>query len=110
MTTLWLEFQQQWELVATFLAIDFARLSEPDMVLRIALQFLLLFGSAFFSGSETALFSLSRLDLHRLRKEKSGTVETLHALLDQPRRLIISILLGNELVNIAAAANMGAFW
>lgn len=106
MTTLWLEFQQQWELVATFLAIDFARLSEPDMVLRIALQFMLLFGSAFFSGSETALFSLSRLDLHRLRKEKSGTVETLHALLDQPRRLIISILLGNELVNIAAAANM----
>lgn len=92
--------------MSSFLLIDTARLAEPDMVLRIALQVLLLFGSAFFSGSETALFSLSRLDLHRLRKEKSDTVEVLHALLDQPRRLIISILLGNELVNIAAAANM----
>lgn len=103
---LWLDIQLQWGSMVTFLAIDPARLTEPDMVVRIALQVLLLFGSAFFSGSETALFSLSRLDLHGLRKEKSRTVETLHALLDQPRRLIISILLGNELVNIAAAANM----
>ncbi|HIJ28782.1 MAG TPA: DUF21 domain-containing protein, partial [Gammaproteobacteria bacterium] len=106
MITLWSEIEQQWVSMSSFLLIDTARLAEPDMVLRIALQVLLLFGSAFFSGSETALFSLSRLDLHRLRKEKSDTVEVLHALLDQPRRLIISILLGNELVNIAAAANM----
>jgi putative hemolysin len=103
---LWVNLQLQWESMVVFLTIDPARLAEPDMVIRITLQGVLLFGSAFFSGSETALFSLSRLDLHRLRREKSGTVETLHALLDQPRRLIISILLGNELVNIAAAANM----
>jgi CBS domain containing-hemolysin-like protein len=52
------------------------------------------------------LFSLTRLDLQRLRRERNPHSETLHALLDQPRRLIISILSGNELVNIAAAANM----
>jgi CBS domain containing-hemolysin-like protein len=73
---------------------------------RLCLQVLLLCGSAFFSGSETALFSLSRLDLQKLRRERHRHSETLHALLDQPRRLIISILCGNELVNIAAAANM----
>lgn len=100
------DISQNWNSFVAYLAIDSARLSEPDMVARITLQVLLLLGSAFFSGSETALFSLSRLDLQKLRKERNSHSETLHELLDQPRRLIISILSGNELVNIAAAANM----
>jgi magnesium and cobalt exporter, CNNM family len=95
-----------WVQMKAFFAFDTARLSEPDMIIRLGFQALLLCGSAFFSGSETALFSLSRLDLQRLRRERNRHTETLHALLDQPRRLIISILCGNELVNIAAAANM----
>jgi len=99
---------QYWTELATFLAVDAARLAEPDMIIRISLQVLLLVCAAFFSGSETALFSLSRLDLQKIRREKHHHSETLHALLDQPRRLIISILCGNELINIAAAANMTA--
>jgi putative hemolysin len=95
-----------WVELKALFAFDTARLAEPEVVLRLCLQLVLLFGSAFYSGSETALFSLSRLDLQRLRKERNRHSETLHALLDQPRRLIISILCGNELVNIAAAANM----
>ena len=102
------EIVQQWELIKAFFAFDTARLAEPDMIVRLTIQVLLLIGSAFFSGSETALFSLSRLDLQKLRRERHRHSETLHALLDQPRRLIISILCGNELVNIAAAANMTA--
>ena len=62
--------------------------------------------SAFFSGSETALFSLSRLDLQKLRRDRHSQSETIHRLLDNPRRLIISILCGNELVNIVAIANL----
>ena len=100
------EILQYWAEIHAFFAFDTARLAEPDMILRISLQVLLLFGSAFFSGSETALFSLSRLDLQKLRREHNPCSETLHALLDQPRRLIISILCGNEFVNIAAAVNM----
>lgn len=103
-----LEIVAYWDAFKAFVAIDTARLAEPDMIARIAIQFLLLLGSAFFSGSETALFSLSRLDLQKLRKERNPHSETLHELLDQPRRLIISILSGNELVNIAATANMTA--
>ncbi|MEN8802043.1 MAG: DUF21 domain-containing protein, partial [Thiogranum sp.] len=95
-----------WATVKDFFAFDTAQLAEPDIIVRLVVQGLLLFGSAFFSGSETALFSLSRLDLQKLRRERQRHSETLHALLDQPRRLIISILCGNELVNIAAAANM----
>lgn len=100
------EIDMYWESMKAFLAVDTEVLSEPGMIARIILQFILLLGSGFFSGSETALFSLSRLDLQRLRKEHNPHSETLHELLDQPRRLIISILSGNELVNIAAAANM----
>ncbi|MGI9513946.1 MAG: hemolysin family protein [Anderseniella sp.] len=76
------------------------------MVVRLTLQVFLFGCSALFSGSETALFSLSRLDLQKLRRERHPKSETLHALLDEPRRLIISILCGNELVNIAATINM----
>jgi len=100
------ELVQYWVTVKVFFAFDTSRLLDPDMIIRLGIQVVLLGGSAFFSGSETALFSLSRLDLQKLRRERNRHTETLHALLDQPRRLIISILCGNELLNIAAAANM----
>ncbi len=93
-------------MLQNIMVLDSARLVQTDMIVRLTLQMLLLMGSAFFSGSETAMFSLSRLDLQKLRTEHNRHSETLHALLDRPRRLIISILCGNELINIAAAINM----
>lgn len=84
------------------------RLLQLDMLLRILLQLLLFSASAFFSGSETALFSLTRFDLQKLSRTNHAAADALQNLLDQPRRLIVSILCGNELVNIAAAANMTA--
>lgn len=98
-------FTTGWTGLIELLKFDPVLLMEPNMIFRLCLQGLLLLGSAFFAGSETALFSLSRLDLHKLRREKHPRSETLHALLDQPRRLIISILCGNELVNIALTVN-----
>lgn len=95
-----------WQAVLALLAFDPARLLETDMIIRIVLQCLLLVASAFFSSSETALFSLSRLELRELQRQRNPQADTLHALLDQPRRLIISILCGNEIINVAAAANM----
>jgi CBS domain containing-hemolysin-like protein len=95
-----------WAMLKNALIIDSARLMQADMIVRLNIQVLLLVGSAFFSCSETAMFSLSRLDLQKLRTDHNRHSETIHALLDQPRRLIISILCGNELINIAAAANM----
>jgi Mg2+/Co2+ transporter CorB len=78
------------------------------MIIRLVLLPCLLLCAAFFASSETALFSLSRLDLQQLRKEQNPRSETIHELLDQPRKLIISILCGNELVSIAASANMAS--
>lgn len=90
--------------------IDTLGLAEVDweLLLRILVQVFLLSLSAVFSGSETALFSLSRIDLQKLRHSRDKHSESIHAMLDEPRRLIISILCGNELVNIASAANMAA--
>ena len=102
------DIYQYWTVIKQFFAVDPALLMQTDMIIRLFVQVLLLIGSAFFSGSETAMFSISRLDLQKLRSERNRHSETIHALLDQPRRLIISILCGNEVINIAAAANMTA--
>lgn len=64
---------------------------------------ILLFSSAFFSGSETALFSLSKIRVKRLQLENAKNSKPLAQLLNRPRRLIISILIGNMLVNILAS-------
>jgi len=92
-------------LSALYASIDLASFNW-ELILRVTLQVLLLASSAVFSGSETALFSLSRIDLQKLRHARSKESESIHAMLDEPRRLIISILCGNELVNIASAVNM----
>lgn len=88
------------------LSFDPAVLARTDMVIRLSLQGVLLVGSAFFSGSETALFSISDVDLEQLRRQRHPQADLLHDLLSQPRRLIVSILCGNELINIAATTNM----
>lgn len=97
-----------WDELLRMLAFDTALLQDPEIALRLTLQVLLLTASAFFSSSETALFSLSRLELRELRRSRHPRAGTLFALLEQPRKLIISILCGNEIINVAAAANMTA--
>ena len=59
--------------------------------------------SAFFSGTETALFSLSKLQLRRLRQEHPAQGQIISELLDQPHRLLSTILFGNTVVNVGAA-------
>lgn len=68
----------------------------------IALTILLIF-SAFFSGSEVALFSLDQKKLKDLQKDRSITSRYILNLIEFPRRLLITILLGNNFVNVAAS-------
>ncbi len=60
--------------------------------------------SAFFSGSETALFSLNPIRIRHLKKQGSATAKTLSRLLDHPSKLLVTILIGNEVVNIFASS------
>jgi gliding motility-associated protein GldE len=64
--------------------------------------FLLL--SGFFSASETAYFSLTSSDLDRLRTKKDYPTRQVVQLLAQPKKLLITIVVGNTVVNIAAAS------
>jgi len=60
--------------------------------------------SAFFSGSETALLSASRLSLRRLAAEGDEAAARVVALVHDPRRLLAGILVGNNIFNVMAAA------
>jgi putative hemolysin len=60
-------------------------------------------GSAFFSSSETALFSLTRAQIDELGKRRDPAAIRLTHLLGDPRRLLIVLLTGNTIINILAA-------
>ena len=71
--------------------------------LEVAFFVIMMGLSGFFSSSETSLFSLSNVQLEQMRREQHPRVSLIQRLLSQPRRLIISILIGNELVNVTAS-------
>ena len=70
----------------------------------IGLLILLIFGSAFFSASETALTSLSKIRLRNMVEEHVKNADKIMVLLEDPNRLLSSILVGNNLVNNGASA------
>lgn len=71
---------------------------------QIVLLVVLLGFSAFFSGSETALMVVSRIRLHQMEKKHPRRVKITEDLLKKPEKLIGTILLGNNLVNVAMSA------
>jgi putative hemolysin len=64
---------------------------------------LLLF-SGFFSSAETALFSISRTRAIHLAKEKGKAFKLIQRMKQDSHTLLSTILIGNNLVNVAAAA------
>jgi len=60
--------------------------------------------SAFFAGSETALTASSRASMARLEKQGDRRAGIVNRLLGNRERLIGGLMLGNNLVNIAASA------
>jgi putative hemolysin len=75
-----------------------------SQVTLLILIILLLGCSAFFSGSETALMTVSRIRLRNASKKRSRSVKIVEGILVRPERLIGTILLGNNLVNVAMTA------
>lgn len=62
----------------------------------------LLLLSGFFSGSETALCALTRVQIEKIRLDR-GKSSAIVNFVDNPRRLFITVLLGNNLVNVTFA-------
>jgi len=70
-----------------------------NIFLSTALLFLLV-ASAFFSASETALFSLSSMQLKHYRRSKNSRFELVAHLMERPRDVLVTILMLNVLANI----------
>ena len=62
---------------------------------------ILLIASALISGAEVALFSMTQKDIDEAKKTKSKSFEIIIDLLTQPKKLLASILVANNFINIA---------
>ena len=76
------------------------------MVVTISAIFVLLLFSAFFSGSETALTAASRARMHALEQQGDARAARLNRLRTHMERVIGTVLLGNNLVNILASVGL----
>ncbi len=65
------------------------------------LLLLLIVSSGLFSASENALFSLSNKDKEELKETDSPANQAILKLLSQPRKLLATILVGNNFVNVS---------
>lgn len=71
---------------------------------RLGLLALLFLLAAFFAGTETALFSLTRIERRRLSDRHPRLGRLVTDLLTHPRRALVTLLIGNNVVHTAAAA------
>jgi len=74
-----------------------------DHILYLFGLLILFILSGFFSGSETALTALDRMRLRHLVEKGRPGAARLEAVLEKPDQLLSTILIGNNLVNIAAS-------
>ncbi|WP_147677231.1 gliding motility-associated protein GldE [Algibacter pacificus] len=82
-------------LFSLFVAID------VSVALGYLLLFLLLFCSALISGAEVAMFSLSKADIEPDLEAKSKRIQIVLQLLERPKKLLATILVANNFINIA---------
>lgn len=73
-------------------------------VVYLVILAILVYISGRFSGSETALTSLSKVDIAHMRMENKKNAEIIHKLRSDIDKTIITILIGNNLVNVTASA------
>jgi CBS domain containing-hemolysin-like protein len=74
------------------------------MINQIIVLIVLLFLSGFFSSAETALFSISKTKARHLAKRKNRSYALIKQMKDNPHRLLSTVLIGNNVVNVGAAA------
>ena len=89
------------------LSVDLFGVTVSDTVfvaLGLLVILVLLALSAFFSSSEIAMFSLADHRVERLEEDSGRRGTSLAALRDDPHRLLVTILVGNNLVNIAMSS------
>jgi len=79
-------------------------LLDPGSIWQIIILFFLLLCSSFFSAAETALMSLSKIRVRHMVEENIKGSNLISRLLEHPGKLLSTILVGNNAVNIAASS------
>lgn len=77
---------------------------EPSQIWQIVALIILLILSGFFSMSETALMSLSKIRTRHMVEEGVKGAKLVQKLTEDPNKLLGAILIGNNIVNIGASA------
>ena len=72
-----------------------------SIVIQFAVFVVLLLCSALISGAEVALFSLTPAEVNTLREEKIPSSNIIAKLVDNPKKLLATVLIANNLVNIS---------
>ncbi|TDU43205.1 protein involved in gliding motility GldE [Gelidibacter sediminis] len=84
--------------------IQFLILQTSDnisLIIGVILLFILLACSALISGAEVAFFSLTRSDLDNGMAQNATAFQTISKLLERPKKLLATILVANNFINIA---------
>ncbi len=74
-----------------------------DIATLVLTFVILILCSAFFSASETAFFSLNKIQISMLNNSERKRDRRILRILKKPRRLLITVLFGNTLVNVGAS-------
>ena len=82
-------------LLLTFLEIN------TLFLLSVVLLFILLLCSALISGAKVALFSLKKGDIETADADNSKSIILITSLLERPKKLLATILVANNFINIA---------
>lgn len=72
--------------------------------IRVALLIVLVLLSSLFSGAETALTSMNIIKVRQLKKKGVKQAAVLERIINQSQKILATILIGNNIVNIAATA------
>lgn len=82
-------------------SLSFFATLDTNLVFGLIGIAVMLFCSAMISASEVALFSLTPKDLDDLSSENSGKANTIQKLILKPKKLLATILVANNFLNIA---------
>ena len=85
-------------------------MSAGEIITLVAIAIGLLLASGFFSGAEVALFGLRRVDREQLTNSGRPVDALVKRLIGQPKRLVVSVLIGNEVVGMTMAAIAAHLW
>ncbi len=79
-------------------------LDSGGLWIQVVILFILLSISAFFSAAETALTSISKVRVRHLKEEGVKGASVLEKLISEPKKLLSTVLVVNNIVNIAATS------